>query len=485
VKKKPASPGRRRSPGEAEAAPRAIVLAAGVGSRMRSSQPKVLHRVGGRTLIEAVLSAAEGLVLSRTVVVVGAGRERVEESLSGRPAGDRPSLVFCVQDPPLGTGDATRVGLEGLGPGRSPIIVLAGDTPLLQTATLQRLLTARRERDLDLVFLSFRPPEPADFGRVVRDSRGRVRRIVEAANASPREKRIAEVNAGVYCFRPEALERSLARIRRNPVSREFYLTDAVELIASARGRVEAVEAADWREAWGVNTRRDLAAAEELERRRGVERALDSGVTVLDPATVRVGPRVTLEPDVVLHSFVSLEGETSLAEGCEVLPFTRLRDCRIGPGATVGPHCEAEGASIGSRARVGPFARLRPGSVIEEDVRVGNFVETKNTVLRRGAKAQHLSYLGDADIGAGSNIGAGVITCNYDGEKKHPTRIGEKAFIGSDVQLVAPVTVGDGAYVGAGTTVTEDVPSGALALSRVPQSNRDGWVARRKQKKKTG
>jgi bifunctional UDP-N-acetylglucosamine pyrophosphorylase/glucosamine-1-phosphate N-acetyltransferase len=452
---------------------------------MRSSRPKVLHRVAGRTLIEAVLAAAEGLVLSRVVVVAGRDRERIEDALSARPVSDRPEPVFCVQDPPLGTGDAARVGLEGLGAGEGPILVLAGDTPLLRTETLRRLLETRREGDLDLAFLSFRPPEPADFGRVVRGPGGRVRRIVEAVNASRREKGIAEVNAGVYCFAPEALARALAGIRRNPVSREYYLTDAVELLASRGGKVEAIEAADWREAWGVNTRRDLAAAEELERRRGVEAALDAGVTVLDPATVRIGPGVSLEPDVILHSFVSLEGASALEEGCEILPFTRLRDCRIGAGASVGPHCEAEGARIGARARVGPFARLRPGSVIEEDVRVGNFVETKNTVLRKGAKAQHLSYLGDADVGAGSNIGAGVITCNYDGEKKHPTKIGEKAFIGSDVQLVAPVTVGAGAYVGAGTTVTEDVPEGALALSRVPQSNRDGWVARRKEKKKTG
>jgi bifunctional UDP-N-acetylglucosamine pyrophosphorylase/glucosamine-1-phosphate N-acetyltransferase len=452
---------------------------------MRSSRPKVLHRVAGRTLIEAVLAAAEGLVLSRIVVVVGTSREQIEQVVSERPASDRPTPVFCVQDPPLGTGDATRVGLEGLGAGEGPILVLAGDTPLLRTETLRRLVDTRRERDLDLAFLSFRPPEPADFGRVVRGPGGRIRRIVEAVNASRREKGITEVNAGVYCFAPEALAHALSGIRRNPVSREYYLTDAVELLASRGAGVEAIEAADWREAWGVNTRRDLAAAEELERRRGVEMALDAGVTVLDPATVRIGPGVSLEPDVILHSFVSLEGRTTLGEGCEVLPFTRLSDCRVGPAVTIGPHCEVEGARIGARARVGPFARLRPGSVIEEDVRVGNFVETKNTVLRRGAKALHLSYLGDADVGAGSNIGAGVITCNYDGEKKNLTKIGEKAFIGSDVQLVAPVTVGAGAYVGAGTTVTEDVPEGALALSRVPQSNRDGWVARRKEKKKKG
>ncbi len=445
---------------------------------MRSSLPKVLHRVAGRTLLEAVLDAAERVSPSRVVVVVGLQRERLETSLSGRE-----NLTFVVQDPPLGTGDAARCALEALGDGDGPVLVLSGDTPLLRPETLHRLIARQAEADLELAFLSFRPPDPGEFGRVVRDGRGRVTRIVEAKNAAAREKRIPEVNAGVYCFAPEALSRALERITPNPVSKEYYLTDAVEILATRRGKVEAIVAEDWREAWGVNTRRDLAAAEEIERRRGIDRALDAGVTLLDPATARIGPSVELSPDVVLHPFVSLEGQTSLGEGCEILPFTRLVDTRIAAGATVGPHSEAEGAMIGARARVGPFSRIRPGSVIEEDVRIGNFVETKNTTLRRGVKALHLAYLGDADVGAGSNIGAGVITCNYDGEKKHRTTILEQAFIGTDTQLVAPVTVGKGAYVAAGTTVTEDVPDGALAISRLPQTNKEGWVARRNEKKR--
>jgi len=472
--KKP-SRGVRKSPSApaAEAAPRVVILAAGVGSRMRSSLPKVLHRVAGRTLVEAVLEAAEGLSPSRVVVVVGTDRERIASTLAGR------EVRFAIQDPPLGTGDAVARAREAIGDGDGPVVVLAGDTPLLRTETLARLVRLRREKNLDLVFLSFRPPEPGDFGRVVRDGRGRAVGIVEARNASARQKRIREVNAGVYCFSAGALARALAKIRRDPVSEEYYLTVAVAILAAAKGKIEAIEAEDWREAWGVNTRRDLAAAEEMEHRRGVERALDAGVTVLDPATVRIGPRVALAPDVVLHPFVSLEGRTTLAEGCEVLSFTRLVDTSVAAGAVVGPHCETEGAKIGARARVGPFSRLRPGSELEEDVRIGNFVETKNTIVRKGAKAQHLAYLGDADVGAGSNIGAGVITCNYDGQMKHRTTIGEGAFVGTDSQLVAPVTIGKGAYVGAGTTVTQDVPDGALALSRVPQVNNEGWVVRRK------
>ncbi len=476
MKKRSRGASKRAAAPAAEAPPRVVILAAGIGSRMRSAQPKVLHRVAGRALVEAVLDAAEGLAPSRVVVVVGAGRERIAEALSGR------SAVFAVQDPPLGTGDAAARASEALGDGPGPVVVLAGDTPLLRSETLARLVAARREKNLDLAFLTFRPPDAGEFGRVVRDGRGRPTGVVEAKNATARQKRIGEVNAGVYCFAPDALARALAKIRRDRVSGEYYLTDAVAILAAGRGSVEALEAEDWREAWGVNTRRDLAAAEELEHRRGIERALDSGVTVLDPASVRIGPRVALARDVVLHPFVSLEGRTAIAEGCEVLSFTRLLDTTMDAGSSIGPHCDSEGAKIGPRAKVGPYSRLRPGTELEEDVRVGNFVETKNTILRKGVKALHLAYLGDAEVGAGANIGAGVITCNYDGEKKHRTTIGEGAFVGTDSQLVAPVTVGKGAYVGAGTTVTRDVPDGALALSRSPQVVKEGWAQRRKARK---
>ena len=456
--------------------PRVVVLAAGVGSRMRSALPKVLHRVAGRTLLEAVLDAAAPLSASRTVVVVGRERDRIAATLDGR------GVLWAVQDPPLGTGDAVRRAREALGDG-GPIVVLAGDTPLLRPETLSQLLALQREKNLAASFLTFRPPDPGEFGRVVRDRAGRPIAIVEARNCSPRQRRLAEVNAGVYCFAPDALWRALERLEKDPVSGEFYLTDAIARLARGGARLAAIEAGDWREAWGVNTRRDLAAAEELENRRAIERALDAGVTVLDPSTVRIGPRVSFASDVVVHPFVSLEGETAIAGGCEILSFTRLADTRMEEGSAIGPHCDAEGARIGPRTRVGPYARLRPGTVLDEDVRVGNFVETKNAVLRRGVKALHLSYLGDVEIGANANIGAGVITCNYDGEKKHRTSVGEGAFVGTDSQLVAPVTVGRGAYVAAGTTVTQNVPDGALAISRVPQANKEGWAARRKAKKR--
>ncbi|HLN81578.1 MAG TPA: bifunctional UDP-N-acetylglucosamine diphosphorylase/glucosamine-1-phosphate N-acetyltransferase GlmU [Thermoanaerobaculia bacterium] len=472
------NPSRKRRPTvrETEPAPRVVVLAAGAGSRMRSALPKVLHRIGGRTLLDAVLDTAEEIAPSRIVAVIGAGRERVEAALGGR------AVTIVVQDPPRGTGDAARRALTALSNGSGPVVILSGDAPLLTSVTLAKLIEARRANDLDLVLLTFRPPDAGDLGRVVRDAKGRVRRIVEARNATAREKRLAEANAGVYCFAARALSRALEKLSRNPVNGEYYLTDVVEILTSSGGSVEAVEAEDWREGWGINTRAELVAAEEIERRRSLERALEAGATIIDPATTRIGPKVRLEPDAIVHPFVCLEGMTVVEQGSEVLPFTRVVDSVLGVGAVVGPHCELEGARVGPRARVGPFARLRPGTVLEEDVRVGNFVETKKAILRAGAKASHLTYLGDAEIGAGANIGAGVITCNFDGERKHHTSIGEGAFIGSDSQLVAPVTVGKGAWVGAGSTITRDVPDGALAITRTPQKNVEGWVARRRARK---
>ena len=475
-KTKKSSSKRRVRASEAEASPQVIVLAAGVGSRMRSTLPKVLHRIGRRTLLDAVLDTAEGVSPSRIVAVVGAGRESVEAALAGR------DVTIVVQDPPLGTGDAARQGRSALSNGSGPVVILSGDAPLLTSATLSKLIERLRENALDLAFLTFRPPETGELGRVVRDAKGRVRRIVETRNATAREKRLSEANAGVYCFSADALGRALERLSRNSSSGEYYLTDTVEILASAGGAVEAVEAEDWREGWGINTRAELAAAEEIERRRSLERAVEAGASIVDPATTRIGPKVRFEPDAVVHPFVCIDGASVVEQRSEILPFTRVIDCVIGAGAVVGPHCELEGAQVGPRARVGPFARLRPGTVLEEDVRVGNFVETKKAVLRAGAKASHLSYLGDAEIGAGANIGAGVITCNYDGEKKHRTTIEEGAFIGSDSQLVAPVTIGKGAYVGAGSTITSNVPEGALALTRAPQKNIEGWAERRKARK---
>lgn len=450
-----------------------IVLAAEEATRMRSTIPGVLHRVAERTLLDAVLDAAAGLGARQTVVVLGAGREAVKTALAGR------AVDTVVQDSPRGTGDALGRALAALSRGTGPVLVLSGDTPLILSETLARLVARRAEGDLAAVFLSSRPPDPSGFGRVVRDRSGRVRAIIAAKTASARQKSLGEVNTGIACFEAAALAGVIGALRASPVSGEVGAAGAVAAVSAAGLAVDAIVADDWREACRVHTRRDLAVAEEIERRRAIERALDAGVTVMDPSTTRIGPRVAFDPDVVLHPFVSLEGSTRIAEGCEVFSFTRIADSTLAARASVGPHCDVEGASVGERARVGPYARLRPGTVLEEDVRVGNFVETKEATLRRGVKALHLSYLGDVEIGAEANIGAGVITCNYDGVNKNRTSIGAGAFIGSDSQLVAPVTVGPGAYVGAGSTITEDVPGDALALTRAPRTTKEGWAKARR------
>jgi bifunctional UDP-N-acetylglucosamine pyrophosphorylase/glucosamine-1-phosphate N-acetyltransferase len=434
-------------------------MAAGAGTRMNSDLPKVLRRVAGRPMIDAVLDEAGKLSPSAVVVVVGHGRERVLAHLKGRPE----ELWFAVQDPPRGTGDAVRRAMPRLAEVAGPVLVLSGDTPLLTAASLRFLLAHLQRKKADLCLFTARPENPGSLGRIVR-KRGRLARIVEVKDATPEELGLSEVNAGIYCFDARALRKGLKSLSNRNAAGEFYLTDAVTALIRGGARVETLELADPREAMGVNSSRELALADAVERRRGAERLIDEGATILDPESTLVGPYVTAARDVVIHPFVVLEGRTSLAHGCEIKSFCDLNDAIVGP-----------------RTTVGPFARLRPGSVLEEDVRVGNFVEVKKARLRRGAKAAHLSYLGDADVGEEANIGAGTITCNYDGERKNFTRIGKGAFIGSDTQLVAPVDVGEGAYVGAGSTITKNVPPGSLAISRGSQRNIEGWAARRKKR----
>jgi bifunctional UDP-N-acetylglucosamine pyrophosphorylase / glucosamine-1-phosphate N-acetyltransferase len=436
-----------------------VIMAAGAGTRMNSDLPKVLHRVAGRTMLDAVLDEAEKLSPAKIVIVAGVGLAGASGRLRSRRG-----IEIVVQDPPRGTGDAVACALSALSESSDPILVLSGDTPLITAESLAKLVEEFRRTNAAVVLFSSRPEDPGSLGRILRKN-GKVAGIVEVRDASPAQRKIREINAGIYCFRRDSLARGLKKIRDDNAAQEFYLTDAVTALARARERVEGLELADSREAMGVNSRRELAFADAVERRRGAERLIDQGATLLDPETTLVGPYVSAARDVVIHPFVVLEGQTRLFEGCEIKSFCDLND-----------------ASVGSRTTVGPFARLRPGTVLEEDVRVGNFVETKKAILRRGAKASHLSYLGDAEIGENANIGAGTITCNYDGERKHRTRIGRDAFIGSDSQLVAPVEVGDGAYVGAGSTITKDVPADALAISRGSQRNIAGWAQRRRKRR---
>ncbi len=463
--------------------PAAVILAAGEGKRMKSDRAKVLHRVLGRSLVGHVVHRALAAGAAPVVVVVGvqgdAVRRHLEECFPGAP------LRFAVQEERRGTADAVRRAVPALGKFRGDVFLLCGDVPALPARALRELLRHHRRRRAALTILTAELDDPAGYGRIVRDARGRVTAIVEHRDASPAERRIREINSGTYCARWPDLVAVLDRIRADNAQGEFYLTDAVrELIADGKTVVARVHPVPG-EVEGINSRRQLAAVAAILRDQVNARLMDAGVTLLDPATTWVDDTVKVGRDTVIHPGVTLEGASRIGKGAVIRSGSRLADTRVGDGATVLDHVIATESRIGPACSVGPFTHLRPGTDIRKGCKVGNFVEIKKSVLGEGTKASHLSYLGDATLGRGVNVGAGTITCNYDGEKKHPTVLEDGVFIGSDTQLVAPVRVGRGAYVGAGATVTQDVPPGALAISRAPQRNIEGWVERRRKRRKKG
>lgn len=437
----------------------AIVLAAGRSKRFRSSTPKVLHPLLGRTLAEHVLQALRGMprsVRPSEVVVVTPPGGEVEAALG---AGDYPfALRFAVQREPKGTGDAARIGLSRLSKPQE-VLVLAGDAPLLQPATLAELARARRARRAACGVLTAILDDPGAYGRVVRAPDGRIDRIVEAPDASSAERAIAEINTSTYVFDAAALARALPKLRTDNAQDEFYLTDAVRLLVN--DGVVAVTG-DPGDALGANTRGDFALVSRVMRARIVEDLLDRGVTVADPDTCYVDAGVTVGAETVLLPNTHLEGSTRIGGGCEIGPSVRLVDTAVGAGATV-TFAVARSARIGPGAQVGPFASLRAGTVLGRNAKIGTFVETKAAVVGEGAKVPHLAYMGDVTIGRRSNIGAGTITCNYDGTDKHRTEIGDDAFVGTNNSLRAPVRIGTGAYTGAGSVVTRDVAPGEMVF----------------------
>jgi len=448
-----------------------VIMAAGLGTRMKSDRAKVLHPVLGKPMLYFPLQAVRALRPKAISVVVGHQAERVREAM-----GTDPGLVYALQKEQKGTADALKAGVAPLGKVRSTLLVLNGDMPLIRTETLKALIAFHRRQKNALTLSSFITPAPTGYGRVLRDDRDRVSGIVEQKDATTDQLRIPEVNGGLYVMEPGVLD-LLSQIRPANRAGEYYLTDIVGLSVSEGLKVGAclVEEEDLR---GVNSRKELAEAAGILRMRILEGLMADGVSVMQPGSVFIEPEVKVGRDTFIYPNVVIEGRSRIGAGCHIFPGVRIVNSKVEDGAVVKDGCVIEDSRIGPGCSVGPFAHLRPGSVLKKDVKVGNFVELKKAVLRDGAKASHLSYLGDAEIGRGVNIGAGTITCNYDGTHKHQTVIGEGVFIGSDTQLVAPVKVGKGAYVGAGSTITGDVPAGSLALTRVRQRNIEGWVKKR-------
>ena len=457
----------------------AVILAAGEGKRMHSATPKVLHQVAGRSLLGHVLEAAAALDPEHVVVVVGHGREAVVAHVQEIA----PWALTVVQETQSGTGHAVRVAIadldsRGISLGDAPVVVLTGDTPLLTGTTLQNLLQTHRSSQARATVLTARISEPAGYGRVIRDEAQSVQRIVEHKDASEAELSVDEVNSGMYCFAPADLVRLLANVTTDNAQGEEYLTDVIGLLRAENAVVAASLCESPDEILGVNDRFQLAQAAAIMRDRINERWMRSGVSILDSSTTWLDVDVELEPDVTILPNTTLTGPTSIASGARIGPGTTLASCEVGENSYV-IHTWAQLAVIGADAAVGPFTYLRPGTVMGNHTKAGAFVEIKNSNLGDDAKVPHLSYVGDGDIGEGTNIGAATVFCNFDGLEKHRTVVGNHVRIGSDTMLVAPVTVGDGAYTAAGSVITEDVPPGAMAIARGQQKNVLDWVLRRR------
>ncbi len=450
-----------------------VILAAGLGKRMKSDKPKVLHEVLGRPMLQHVIDAVKPLKPSKVVVVIGNGADAVKKQINDK------GVSFVVQKQLLGTGDAVLTARNHIK--RGAVLVLNGDGPLITTKTLRGFLTKHKRYRNTVSFLSLLDDSLAGYGRVFRDNQGKVTGIVEEKHTGPEERtKFRELNSGIYIIETAALS-YLSGIKKNSSSGEYYLTDMVKLVAGAGKKVNTYLCPP-EETRGVNSRKDLFEISNIMREKIISKWLDKGVTFIDTGTTIIHSTVSIGKDTIIYPNTYLEGNTSVGRNCIIYPGARICDSSLGNNVIVKDNTLIETSIVGKGASVGPFAHLRPESNIGQNVKIGNFVEIKKSSLGNGAKASHLSYLGDAQIGSDVNIGAGTITCNYDGKNKFQTKIESGAFIGSDSQLVAPVTIGKGAYVAAGATITTDIPSGALAISRTTQKNLENWASKNKKVK---
>ncbi len=451
---------------------RVLILAAGKSTRMKSKYAKVLHRAGGRTLIEHVLGSARSLSADISVVV-GHSADQVREVID--------EVKFVDQKEQLGTGHAVLAARESFSGYSGDLLVLPGDVPLITAATLESFLAFHRDGGFPASVLTAEVDDPYGYGRIVRRNDNEVDSIVEHRDATPEILKIPEINSGVYVFDAPALFESLAKIRNDNAQREYYLTDVIGVLVGQRQKVGAFKVVSGEEILGINTREELARIDRVMRRRKCEALMAEGVTIIDPGSAFIDAGVQIGADTVIYPSVQIEGSTVIGDDVTIRSFSRISDSKIGSRSMVLEGCVIADSAIGERVSVGPYAHLRMGATLADTARVGNFVEIKKSSLGEGTKSMHLAYLGDATIGKRVNIGAGVITCNYDGMSKHATVIEDGAFVGTDSQLIAPVRIGKDAYVAAGSSITDDVPAESLAIARGRQAIKEGWVKARKKR----
>ncbi|MBI4745566.1 MAG: bifunctional UDP-N-acetylglucosamine diphosphorylase/glucosamine-1-phosphate N-acetyltransferase GlmU [Deltaproteobacteria bacterium] len=444
-----------------------VVLAAGKGARMKSEKAKVLHEIGGKPLLSYVIKASKELGTDKTIVVVGHQSETVKEAFPGK------DVVFVEQKEQLGTGHAVMQAENALRGFKGNILILSGDVPLITADTLKGLMGLHVKSRATITVLTAEPEKPYGYGRIIKDAKGDIKKIVEEKDATAAEKKVREINAGIYCVASEFLFKAMRGIKPKNAQKEYYLTDIVGMAVKEKKKAATHKTADFKEVMGINSRLELAEAELIQRTRILNEMMKNGVTIIDPACTYIAQSVKISADTIVFPGSMISGETVIGKGTVIGPGCIISDAKIGDGVNIKAYSVIDKSEIEDGAFIGPMAHVRPESVIKKGAHIGNFVEVKKSKIGEGSKANHLSYIGDATIGKGVNIGAGTITCNYDGVKKHRTVIEDNVFVGSDTQLVAPVRIGEGSLIGAGTTVTEDVPEGSLVLSRVRQLTKEG------------